>query len=146
MPIQEVFSGDARALILRTSWVMGPVGRNFALTMLRLHRERDTLGVVADQVGCPSSTLNLAQACWQCIRLGSTRKRCRRSCTGATPVQPAGTTSPSPSENWAANWGLLASPAEVNPISTSDYPTPAERPSYSLARLQGNPRGPASQR
>ena len=47
---------------------MGPVGRNFALTMLRLHREKDDLNVVADQVGCPSSTLNLASACWQAIQ------------------------------------------------------------------------------
>jgi len=134
--IQEVFAGDARALILRTSWVMGPVGRNFALTMLRLHRERDTLGVVADQVGCPSSTLNLAQACWQCIRLGSTQ--------GLPEIMHW-------SDSGAASWydvavaigelggelGLLASPAEVNPISTSDYPTPADRPSYSLLDCKG---------
>ena len=134
--IQEVFAGDARALILRTSWVMGPVGRNFALTMLRLHRERDTLGVVADQVGCPSSTLNLAQACWQCIRLGSTQ--------GLPEIMHW-------SDSGAASWydvavaigelgselGLLLSPAEVNPISTSDYPTPADRPSYSLLDCKG---------
>ena len=134
--IQEVFAGDARALILRTSWVMGPVGRNFALTMLRLHRERDTLGVVADQVGCPSSTLNLAQACWQCIRLGSTQ--------GLPEIMHW-------SDSGAASWydvavaigelgselGLLPSPAEVNPISTSDYPTPADRPSYSLLDCKG---------
>ena len=42
-----------RGLILRTSWVIGPVGKNFALNMLRLHRGRDQLSVVADQVGCP---------------------------------------------------------------------------------------------
>ena len=134
--IQEVFAGDARALILRTSWVMGPVGRNFALTMLRLHRERDTLGVVADQVGCPSSTLNLAQACWQCIRLGS-----KQALPEIMHWSDAG----------AASWydvavaigelggelGLIASPAEVNPISTSDYPTPADRPSYSLLDCKG---------
>ena len=134
--VQELFTGDARSLILRTSWVMGPVGRNFALTMLRLHRERDTLGVVADQVGCPSSTLNLAQACWQCIRLGSTQ--------GLPEIMHW-------SDAGAASWydvavaigelggvlGLLASPAEVNPISTSDYPTPADRPSYSLLDCKG---------
>ena len=134
--VQELFTGDARSLILRTSWVMGPVGRNFALTMLRLHRERDTLGVVADQVGCPSSTLNLAQACWQCIRLGS-----KQALPEIMHWSDAG----------AASWydvavaigemggelGLIASPAEVKPIGTSDYPTPAARPSYSLLDCKG---------
>jgi len=47
--------------------VLGPVGKNFALTMLRLHRERgasgQALGVVEDQVGCPTSTATLAAAC-----------------------------------------------------------------------------------
>ena len=69
--ILRVFKDEARAHILRTSWLMGPVGNNFALTMLRLHRERETLGVVSDQLGCPSSTINLATACWQSIKLAS---------------------------------------------------------------------------
>jgi dTDP-4-dehydrorhamnose reductase len=52
-------AGEAAALqwpgsrVLCTSWVYGPVGHNFCRTMLRLHREREQLGVVADQVGCP---------------------------------------------------------------------------------------------
>ena len=49
---------SGRATILRTAWVYGPVGRNFLLTMLRLHRQKDDMGeplrVVADQVGCPA--------------------------------------------------------------------------------------------
>merc|ERR1739841_220238 len=65
--VQSIFGAGGQGLILRTSWVIGPVGKNFALTMLRLHRERDQLGVVADQVGCPTSTLNLAAACWRVI-------------------------------------------------------------------------------
>ena len=69
--VQASLGDGSRGLILRTSWVIGPVGKNFALTMLRLHRERDQLGVVADQVGCPTSTLNLAEACWKVIQRSS---------------------------------------------------------------------------
>ena len=71
--VQTIFGAGGRGLILRTSWVIGPVGKNFALTMLRLHCERDQLGVVADQVGCPTSTLNLAQACWQTLQIADDR-------------------------------------------------------------------------
>ena len=130
--IHRIFGpNNPQGVILRTSWVMGPVGRNFARTMLRLHRERDQLGVVADQVGCPSSTLNLTTACWTTITEGSQ------------------TTLP-PILHWsdagAASWydvavaigelghslGLVDAPAKVNPITTADYPTPASRPNYSL--------------
>ena len=134
--IQRVFKDDARTLILRTSWVMGPVGKNFALTMLRLHRERATLGVVSDQLGCPSSTINLATACWQSIK---------RASQGNLPTVMHW------SDAGAASWydvsvavgdlgqelGLLDTPALVHPIQTSDYPTLAERPSYSLLDCSG---------
>ena len=129
--IQSVFGAEGRGLIMRTSWVIGPVGKNFALTMLRLHRERDQLGVVADQVGCPTSTLNLAQACWRTLQIAGERDMpaVMHWC-----------------DNGAASWydvavaigqigaelGLIDTPAKVQPITTSDYPTPAERPSYSL--------------
>ena len=63
--VEEVLDSSEQGLILRTSWVMGPVGRNFALTMLRLHNERDAISVVADQVGGPTTTHTLAAACWQ---------------------------------------------------------------------------------
>ena len=130
--IQRIFGRkNPQGVILRTSWVVGPVGRNFALTMLRLHNEREQLGVVADQVGCPSSTLNLAAACWKTMLIGSEL------------------TLP-PILHWsdagAASWydvavaigelghslGLVDAPAKVNPITTADYPTPASRPNYSL--------------
>jgi dTDP-4-dehydrorhamnose reductase len=116
-----------RLCILRTSWVYGPVGNNFLLTMLRLMAEREQLGVVADQVGCPTATAGLAQACWAVVD---------QAAAGVYHWSDAG----------AASWydfavaiaelgeaaGLLRHPAQVNPISTSDYPTPAKRPNYSL--------------
>ena len=129
--IQRVFGTGGRGLILRTSWVIGPVGKNFALTMLRLHRERDQLGVVADQVGCPTSTLNLAQACWRTVHIAD-----ERELPAVMHWSDAG----------AASWydvsvavgelgqelGLVKQPALVQPIATADYPTPAQRPAYSL--------------
>ena len=121
-----------RLCILRTSWVYGPVGKNFLLTMLRLMREREQLGVVADQVGCPTATAGLAQACWAVLEHGV---------SGVHHWSDAG----------AASWydfavaiaelgqaaGLLENPAQINPITTADYPTPAQRPSYSLLDCTG---------
>jgi dTDP-4-dehydrorhamnose reductase len=64
-----------RARVLRASWLYGPVGQNFCLTMLRLHGQRaaagEPLGVVADQVGCPTSTAGLATACWRVLGHGA---------------------------------------------------------------------------
>jgi len=113
--------------ILRTSWVYGPVGNNFLLTMLRLMAERQQLGVVADQVGCPTSTAGLASACWAVLEQGI---------SGIHHWSDAG----------VASWydfavaiaelsqaaGLLSNPVQIQPISTAQYPTPAKRPSYSL--------------
>jgi dTDP-4-dehydrorhamnose reductase len=123
----------AGARVLRTSWVYGPVGQNFCRTMLRLHRERPQIGVVADQVGCPTSTHTLAAACWRAIGLGA----------------PAGADQPRIlhwSDAGAASWydfavaigelgvaaGLLERAASVRPLTSAEYPTPAQRPSYSL--------------
>jgi dTDP-4-dehydrorhamnose reductase len=120
-----------RLCVLRTSWVYGPVGHNFCLTMLRLHRQKaaagDSLGVIADQVGCPTATHTLAEACWRVIE---------RGVGGHQHWCDAG----------AASWydfavaigdlgvlrGLLPEAAPVRPIGTEEYPTPAKRPSYSL--------------
>ena len=136
--VEELLGASGQGVVLRTSWVMGPVGKNFALTMLRLHREKEQLGVVADQVGCPTSTLNLATACWTVItnsREGMEFPPVLHWCDGG-----------------AASWydvsvavgelamelGLLERAARVNPISTADYPTPATRPAYSLLDCQGS--------
>ena len=123
--------GPERACVLRTSWLYGPVGKNFCLTMLRLHAAKaaagEALNVVADQVGCPTHTAGLAAACWQVLA---------RDIGGMQQWSDAGVAS------WydfavaigeeAVALGILATAAQVNPISTAEYPTPAQRPSYSL--------------
>ena len=128
-----------RFCLLRTSWVYGPVGQNFCLTMLRLHREKaatgDSLGVIADQVGCPTATHTLAAACWRAIQ---------RHIHGIHHWSDAGAAS------WydfavaigelAVNQGVLATAAQVTPIGTDDYPTPARRPSYSLLECRATRR------
>jgi len=131
------------ARVLRTSWVYGPVGKNFCLTMLRLHGLKtaagEPLGVVADQVGCPTATHTLAAACWRAIGAGTT----------ASDAEPGPEQQPRIlhwSDAGAASWydfavaigelgvaaGLLKKAARVRPLTTAEYPTPAQRPSYSL--------------
>jgi len=136
--VEELLGNSGQGVVLRTSWVMGPVGKNFALTMLRLHRDKEALGVVADQVGCPSSTLNLAKACWRVIsgsqkglEVPSVLHWCDGGAASWYDVSVA-------VGELAMELGLLNHAAKVNPISTCDYPTPATRPAYSLLDCQGS--------
>ncbi|MFO7630388.1 MAG: dTDP-4-dehydrorhamnose reductase [Prochlorococcaceae cyanobacterium] len=147
-------AGEAAALalpgarVLRTSWVYGPVGKNFCLTMLRLHGLKaaagEPLGVVADQVGCPTATHTLAAACWRAIGSGN-------------PTPTAGEAADQPrilhwSDAGAASWydfavaigelgvaaGRLERAAAVRPLTSAEFPTPARRPSYSLLECSGS--------
>ena len=122
---------DGQAAILRTSWVYGPVGRNFLLTMLMLHRLKaevqEPLPVVADQVGSPTATFGLAKICWSVIASrvsGVLHWSDAGAATWYDFAQAIGTL--------AVSRGLIPENAEVKPICTLDYPTPAQRPAYSL--------------
>jgi dTDP-4-dehydrorhamnose reductase len=137
------------ARVLRTSGVYGPVGKNFCLTMLRLHAAKaaagETLGVVADQVGCPTATHTLAAACWRAIGADSAGAAANIA-SGNDPAATEGPRILHWSDAGAASWydfavaigelgvaaGLLERAAVVRPLTTADYPTPAQRPSYSL--------------
>lgn len=121
-------------LILRTSWVYGAVGNNFAKTMLRLAGERDSLKVVSDQVGAPTSAALLADATAHMIHQWQNRRADERFPYGLYHVTARGETS------WhayaqhvvakaiEAGKNLKAGPDTILPILTSEYPTPAKRP------------------
>ncbi len=120
-----------RLCIMRTSWLYGPKGKNFLLNLLRLHSFKadagEALGVVADQIGCPTATKSMAAACWAVVE---------RELHGIHHWSDAGVASwydfaMAIGELGVAN-GLLKRAAMVKPITTADYPTAAPRPSFSL--------------
>lgn len=119
-----VRAAGGNAAILRTSWVVSAHGANFVKTMLRLGRERDSLNVVADQVGGPTPAAAIAAALVTMSR-------------AMAAGHPGGTYhfSGAPDVSWAtfareimAQAGLAC---VVNDIPTSAYPTPAKRPANS---------------
>lgn len=125
-----------RHLILRTSWVLGPHGGNFAKTMLRLAAERTSLNVVADQWGAPTSAILLADMTAQVIRQTHMDGEANFP-FGLYHLTAAGET------NWcdyarfviaaaqAAGKQLKLGSADIQPIRTADYPLPAPRPANS---------------
>lgn len=123
--VMEVLGDEA--LILRTAWVYSSRQQNFVKTVLRLMTERDSLRVVADQIGTPTWARGLAEAIWRAADLGL---------TGIHHWTDAGVAS------WydfavaiheeALALGLLERSIVIHPIATADYPTPAKRPLYSV--------------
>jgi dTDP-4-dehydrorhamnose reductase len=133
MAIQAV---DVPHLILRTSWVYSRMGKNFLLTILRLARERPELRIVADQIGAPTWSRAIAEVTAQILAQGVGHlHEFLRDRGGIYHLSAGGVTS------WHgfAKAILEADPhrseqivSEVLPITTAEYPTPAQRPSYSL--------------
>jgi dTDP-4-dehydrorhamnose reductase len=118
-----------RHLILRTAWVYSVYGANFLKTMLRLAAERDELRVVADQWGCPTSTVDLAAAILRAAR------RIAKGQTDFGTYHLAGqgvtTWHGFASRIVAAQEPFTGRLPTVTPITTQDYPTPARRPANS---------------
>ena len=119
-------SGDA--IVLRTAWVYASSGRNFALTMLRLMREREEVRVVADQIGTPTWATSIAHAIWGMIDQAAAAGIYHWTDLGvatwydfAVAIQ---------EEALAAR--LLTRQVPIIPIATAAYPTPAVRPAFSV--------------
>lgn len=123
----------AGAMVVRTQWLYGPRGNHFPGTMLRLASERPELTVVADQVGSPTSTLELSPALWHVLEHGVPGIY-HGACEGR------------------ASWYDLAVATlemagvrgvSVRPCTTAEFPRPAQRPPFSvldcnkLATLRG---------
>lgn len=133
---QAVQAAGGAHVIFRTAWVYASRGRNFLLTMRRLSNERDELRVVDDQVGSPTWARLLAQATARIVRdsnLLETRDTgWLRERSGVYHLACAGQTS------WCGFARAIveqvpgARRVPVKPIATSDYPTPARRPAYSV--------------
>lgn len=115
-------------LIVRTAWVYSPFGKNFVKTMLRLAQDRDSLSVVADQWGNPTSAIDIADG----ILVAAKRLRAEPQFDAFGVYHLAGMGS----TNWstfaraifAASRDLQGPFAEVKDILTSEYPTKARRP------------------
>ena len=126
---QAIRASGARHAILRTAWVYASHGKNFLLTMLRLAGEREELRVVVDQVGAPTPAAWIADATAAVIQQGV-------ETSGTWHLTASGETS------WhgfaeaiideAQLRGLIDRKPRVVGIPTSDYPTPARRPAYSV--------------
>jgi dTDP-4-dehydrorhamnose reductase len=117
-------SSGVHHLLLRTSWVYAPWGKNFVRTILNLARQRPSLKVVNDQLGRPSSAEQIARV---------TLALLSASAEGTFHVCDAG----------ECTWFEFASAAvaaaglncQVNPCTSSEFPSPAKRPSYSVLDL-----------
>lgn len=124
---QAVMEALPNAIILRTAWLYGINGHNFVKTMLRLAMAGKPLRVVDDQVGSPTWTMDLARVIAAMLDSDA---------SGLFHYTNAGQTS------WhgfacailaeAASAGFAIKTREIEPIPTSNYPTPAERPAYSV--------------
>lgn len=120
---EEALKYCSQTMVIRTAWLYSTFGNNFVKTMLRLGRERETLGVIFDQVGTPTYARDLATAIWTAIRQGIVPGIYHFSNEGVC--------------SWydftkAIHRLAGITTCEVKPLHTADYPTRAVRPHYSV--------------
>ena len=119
-----------RYLILRTSWVYSNTGRNFLNTILRLSKQQRELRVVDDQIGTPTYSRALSSSTTTMIKKLMTDPD-RQDLAGTYNMTCQGSTT------WCGFAGEILKTAgikgvKVQPITTSEFPTPAKRPRYSV--------------
>lgn len=121
----DVLQANPHTLLIRTSWVYSSYGANFVKTILRLCRERDSLSVIFDQIGTPTYARDLAG-----FILSSLDKAVEDKISGVFHYSNEGVAS------WydfaIAIRDVAGLKTRISPIETSQYPTPATRPKYSV--------------
>lgn len=120
---QRVMQACSKAMIVRTAWLYSTFGNNFVKTMLRLGREKQELGVIFDQIGTPTYARDLAAAIMTAINKGIVPGIYHFTNEGVT--------------SWydftkAIHRIAGITTCHVRPLHTSEYPTPAARPHYSV--------------
>lgn len=133
---QAVAASNDKFIVLRTAWVFGEHGNNFVKTMLRLAKTRDTLGVVADQIGGPTYAGDIARTLIQIaekIINGEAVEYGVYHFTGEPYVSWCDFAKAIFAE--AISQNVLEKAPLVNAITTADYPTPAKRPANSCLDL-----------
>ena len=113
----------SRAMVIRTAWLYSTFGNNFVKTMIRLGKERDSLGVIFDQIGTPTYARDLARVIFEAIRQGVVPGVYHFSDEGVC--------------SWydftkAIHRLAGITNCKVKPLHTSEYPTKAKRPHYSV--------------
>lgn len=120
--------------IARTQWLYGPRGKHFPGTIVRLAKEKGALRVVADQLGSPTTTLELAPALWDLVLADAASGIYHAACEGVCSWHDLAKAS-------LEEAGLAHVPCD--PCTTAEFPRPAKRPAYSaldsgkLAALRG---------
>lgn len=127
---EAILASGCRHLIFRTSWVHAPRGRNFVRNILKLARERDGMRIVADQHGAPTSAELIADVTSHVLakahESGSNSGTYHLAATGETSWHELAQVVVAEARRLGAD--LILAPEAIEPIRSSEYPTPAARP------------------
>ena len=129
---KKALDGECAAIVLRTAWVYASTGKNFALTMLKLMREREQVRVVGDQIGTPTWTGGIAHAIRDLLEVDAPAGIYHWTDLGVASWYDFAVAI----QDEALERGLLKRAVSIVPIATSEYPTRAVRPAFSVLDIK----------